>query len=42
MKLIGKIIVPGVTRKGEAKEKNEYMEKAYELGKNAAKAVEGV
>jgi len=37
VKLIGKIIAPGVTLRGEVKEKKEYMEKAYELGRKVAK-----
>ena len=32
MRLIGKIIVPGVTEKGEIAEKEKYMKEAYELG----------
>jgi multimeric flavodoxin WrbA len=32
MNLVGKLIVPGVTLKGEVKDKVEYMEKAYQLG----------
>jgi multimeric flavodoxin WrbA len=36
MKLIGKIVVPGVTKKGEILEKDEYMQKAYKLGKKIA------
>jgi multimeric flavodoxin WrbA len=42
VKLIGKIITPGMTRRGEVKEKNEYMEKAYELGKKVAKDINAV
>jgi multimeric flavodoxin WrbA len=37
--LIGKIIAPGVTKRGEVKEKKEYMEKAYKLGKKVAKII---
>jgi multimeric flavodoxin WrbA len=39
MNLIGKIIAPGVTKRGEVKEKKEYMEEAYKLGKEVAKAI---
>ncbi len=39
MNLIGKIITPGVTKRGEVKEKKEYMEKAYNLGKEIAKTI---
>ncbi len=39
VKLIGKIIAPGVTRRGEVKEKKEYMDKAYDLGKEVAKTI---
>jgi multimeric flavodoxin WrbA len=39
VKLIGKIIAPGVTKRGEVKEKKEYMEEAYKLGKKAAKVM---
>jgi len=34
MNIVGKIIVPGVTLRGEVKNKPEYMEKAYHLGKS--------
>jgi multimeric flavodoxin WrbA len=37
VKLIGKIIASGVTKRGEVKEKKEYMEEAYNLGKEVAK-----
>jgi multimeric flavodoxin WrbA len=33
MNLIGTILVPGVTRKGEIKEKEEKLQEAYKLGK---------
>ena len=33
MHLVGKIIVPGVSRKGEILEKEEIMEEGYELGR---------
>ncbi len=39
IKLIGKIIAPGVTVRGEVKGEKEYMDKAYELGKKAAKTM---
>jgi multimeric flavodoxin WrbA len=39
IKLIGKIIAPGVTKRGEVKKKKEYMDKAYELGKKVAKTI---
>ena len=39
VKLIGKIIAPGVTLKGEVKKETEYMQKAYELGRKAAKDI---
>ncbi len=32
MRLVGKIVVPGVTLRGEVKDKTEIMEKAYQLG----------
>lgn len=41
MKLIGKIIAPGVTISGEVKEKKEYMDEAYELGRKVAKVING-
>jgi multimeric flavodoxin WrbA len=34
MNIMGKIIVPGVTLRGEVKNKPEYLEKAYHLGKS--------
>jgi len=42
VKLIGKLIVPGVTKRGEVKEKKEYMDKAYELGRKIAKTMKDV
>jgi multimeric flavodoxin WrbA len=39
VKLIGKIIVPGVTLRGEVKDKKEYMKEAYELGRKTSKTV---
>jgi multimeric flavodoxin WrbA len=39
MKFVGKIIAPGVTKRGEVKEKKEYMEEAYKLGKEIAKTI---
>ena len=40
IKLIGKIIVPGVTLRGEVKDKKEYMDEAYELGKKVARTID--
>jgi multimeric flavodoxin WrbA len=37
MNLIGTILVPGVTRKGEIKEKGAKLQEAYELGKRLAR-----
>jgi multimeric flavodoxin WrbA len=37
MNLIGTILVPGVTRKGEIKEKEAKLQEAYELGKKLAR-----
>ena len=37
MNLIGAILVPGVTRKGEIKEKEAKLQEAYELGKKLAR-----
>jgi multimeric flavodoxin WrbA len=37
MNLIGTILVPGVTRKGEMKEKEAKLQEAYELGKKLAR-----
>jgi hypothetical protein len=34
MNIVGKIIVPGVTLRGEVKNKPEHLEKAYHLGKS--------
>ncbi|MHC4559441.1 MAG: flavodoxin family protein [Planctomycetota bacterium] len=34
VKLIGKIIVPGVSAKGEIRRKAEFLQKAYELGRS--------
>jgi len=34
VKLVGKIIVPGVSGKGEIRQKPERLEEAYELGRN--------
>ena len=42
VKLIGKIIVRGVTLRGEVKDKKEYMEEAYELGRKTAETVNRV
>jgi len=42
VKLIGKIIVPGVTLRGEVKKKKEYMDKAYELGRKIAKTISSI
>jgi multimeric flavodoxin WrbA len=39
IKLIGKVITPGVTLLGEVKKKKEYMDKAYKLGKKTAKTI---
>jgi multimeric flavodoxin WrbA len=39
VKLIGKIIAPGVTKRGEVKDNQEYMDKAYELGKKVTKVL---
>jgi len=39
VKLIGKIIAPGVTKRGEVKEKKEYMDKAYALGRKTVKDI---
>jgi multimeric flavodoxin WrbA len=39
MKLTGKIIAPGVTKRGEVKEKKEYMDQAYKLGKEISKTI---
>ena len=39
VKLIGKMIAPGVTKRGEVKEKKEYMDKAFELGRKIAKDI---
>lgn len=39
MKLIGKIIVPGVSRKGEIFEKAERLEESYELGRRLAECM---
>jgi multimeric flavodoxin WrbA len=36
MPLVGKIIAPGVTKRGEIKEKPEIMNQAWELGKKLA------
>jgi len=36
VKLVGKIIVPGVSRKGEIRQKPERLEEAYELGRRMA------
>ena len=36
VRLIGKIIVPGVSGKGEVNQKEEYLCKAYELGRTIA------
>lgn len=37
MNLIGTILVPGVTRKGEIQEKETKLQEAYELGKKLAR-----
>jgi len=37
MKLVGKIIVPGVSRKGEILEKTDMLKEGYELGRRLAK-----
>jgi multimeric flavodoxin WrbA len=37
MNLIGEILVPGVTRKGEITEKEAKLQEAYELGKRLAR-----
>jgi multimeric flavodoxin WrbA len=37
MKLIGKILVPGVSRRGDILKKEERLEKAYKLGRKLAK-----
>ena len=37
MNLIGTILVPGVTRKGEIKEKEAKLQEGYELGKELAR-----
>ena len=37
MNLIGAILVPGVTRKGEIKEKEAKLQEGYELGKKLAR-----
>ena len=42
VKLIGKLTVPGVTLRGELKEKKEYMDKAYELGRKISKVINGL
>lgn len=42
VKLIGKIIAPGVTRKGEIKEKGIYMAEALEMGIKVGKVMNGV
>ena len=36
VKLVGKIIVPGVSAKGEIRQKPERLEEAYELGRSMA------
>ncbi len=36
MKLLGKVIVPGVSGKGDVLEKSEYLEEARELGRKLA------
>jgi hypothetical protein len=33
IRMVGKIIVPGVSAKGEIKQKEEYLEQAYKLGR---------
>jgi len=42
VKLIGKIIAPGVTKRGEVKEKKEYMDEAYELGRKIARTIQNL
>jgi len=42
MNLVGKIIVPGVGRKGEILEKGERLDEGYELGRKLAKYTDGV
>jgi len=41
MELVGKIIVPGVGRKGEILEKAESLEEGYKLGRRLAKGMQG-
>ena len=42
MNLIGKIIIPGVSKKGEILEKGDRLEEGYELGRRLAKCVNDV
>ncbi|OGW38288.1 MAG: hypothetical protein A2Y97_04715 [Nitrospirae bacterium RBG_13_39_12] len=42
MKLIGKILVPGVSRRGDILKKADLLEKAYKLGKRLAKDKTGI
>lgn len=42
MNLVGKIIVPGVTLRGEIKNKGEFLEEAYELGRKLGESANSV
>ena len=42
MYLVGKIIVPGVTLRGEIKDKAEFLEEAYELGRKLGESAKSV
>ena len=42
MNLIGKIIVPGVSRKGEILKKGDRLQEGYELGRGLAKCKHGI